>query len=174
MRGARAFDNFSSIDLTVLSYLLSNFHGSFQSEFDVSVYHQRAAVTLMLVLQGFGRSDDLRRIRDYRQDEVKLYTEVNVYLLIPLFIVTGVLGIGIAVAAWSHPFRGMVLRIPVSIEQLMCALQARDAGAKFTFGPVKAELRMGIERISINHQERQKFSVDTSKTVPYNAEIPWV
>lgn len=99
---------------------------------------------------------------------------MNVYLLIPLFIVTGVLGIGIAVAAWSHPFRGMVLRIPVSIEQLMCALQARDAGAKFAFGPVKAELRMGIERISINHQERQKFSVDASKTVPYNAEIPWV
>lgn len=74
LRGAQAFDNFSSIDFEVLWYFGSYFRGSSRDEFEVSVYHHRAALTIMLVLEGFGRGTDLLQIRDYRQDEVKMYT----------------------------------------------------------------------------------------------------
>lgn len=173
LRGVNAFDNFSSIDLNVLKYFQGYFRGSYEGDIDVQVYRQREAVTLMLLLEGFGRTADLRRMRDYRQDKFRLHTNVNVPLLVPLFIVTGMLGVGSIVAACSQPKRGMVLQVPVSIEQLMRALRARETGEKSAFGPGEAKLRLGIERVNMNDQEMQKFSVDVTKSVPYDAAVPW-
>lgn len=128
----------------------------------------------MLILEGFGRSGDMRRIHDYHQDTPKLYMRVNVLLLVPLFLVTGFLGIGAIAAVFSQPRREMVLQVPVCVAHLMRVARARESGARSAFGPTEAKLRLGIKKVYVEDQERLKFSMNAADSVPYDANVKWV
>lgn len=134
---------------------------------------RRDGVSLLLLLEGCGRSEDLRSIRDYRQDKPKLYTQVSIPLLIPLFTATGVLGLGAIVAALWQPKRHMVLQAPVTMDQLMRVTRAREAGVNLPLGPPEAELRMSIMRVDVCGEQGQMFSVNTKTSDQYDENIPW-
>lgn len=126
----------------------------------------------MLILEGFGRNADLRRIRDHRKDEGITYTRVNVIIFLPLLIAPIAMSAGAIVAAWSQPKRRMVLQVPVCTQQLMSCARAREADVgEALFGYPQAKLQMGIIRDFEEDEEMQKFSVDASKTVPYEPKV---
>lgn len=173
VRGARAFGKFSAVDSILLRYIFYS-HGQDLNPGGLPVDRRREAVMLMLLLEGYGRDADLRRVRDFRQDEVKIYTAVNVLWLTPLTIVVGLLVVGAIAAKLRQPKHSMVFQVPVSFGQLMSCARAREADVGATaFGHPAAKLQMGIVTVYEDDAERQKFSINASETVPYNTEAGW-
>lgn len=69
----------------------------------------------------------------------------------------------------------MVLQVPVSTGQLLSCARARAAGTgEVAFGHAQAKLQMGIVKYYEDGEEKQKFSVDAAKTVPYEPTTRWV
>lgn len=164
-RGSISFDNFSEFDFVVMR--------SFRNNLEYTVHprnwsQHQAAVWFMLLLEGFGRSADLGRIRDHREDKPKLHTQVNILLLIPLLFVTIVLGVRGIAAVLRHPKRAMVLQVPVCTDQMMRYASEMEAGVKSD-----AKLRMGIEKVYVRAEKKQRFSAYSTKPALYNPMIPW-
>lgn len=128
----------------------------------------------MLLMEGFGGREDLLSIHDYREDKPKLYTQMNIPLLIPLFTVTFLLGTGAFMTALRQPKHSMLLQVPVSMEQLMRVTRARETGINLPRGTPEAELQMGIMRVEVLGEPAQMFSVNAKSADPYDDNIPWV
>lgn len=144
MRGAQAFRN------TTDAHVMVVFH--FQNMFVTQLGYvsfdmlgRREGVVLMLLTEGFGRTEDLHLVNDSREDKEKQYTQVRIFLFIPLLIAVLLLAVGATTARLMYPKRHIVLRVPVNSVQLMSCARAREKGGReTTFGHSQAKLQMSI------------------------------
>lgn len=170
IRGASAFGNTSMVGLAVL-HLFQDFF----LRKSIPVFGRREGVILMLLLEGFGHQADLWLVHDPREDEDKVYTQVNLVLFIPLLATSIVLVTGAILVGLNQPKRGFVLQVPVSTGQLMSCARAREAcSGEEAFGHPEPNLQTGIVTDSEDGEEKQKFSVDARNTVPYKPGVQWL
>ncbi len=168
-RGKQAFEPMSPIDIRVIEYFQSSFDGHPEyTTFDLGREHD--GFVIMLMLEGFGRPQDLVSIQDYRKDKSELFTTIDLKLLIPLIVATVLLVVGALISLVLTPKRNMVLQPPVSIEQAFACARAREEPGSDTSWGAKEKLDMGIV-----HDEHgtQRFSVRAENTVKYEPGLRW-
>ena len=120
----------------------------------------------MLMLEGFGRSEDVSMMRDYRQDAQEQWTSVDLRLFAPILAATVSLVAMGSFALLLQPKRSMVFQVPVSVEQLMRCARARETEhSNWAFGVREKKLQLGFV---VDAEGRQVFSVNALDTVSYD------